>query len=258
MWCKKHSSSCTGAWHDPQSSRTRGWAANRHRRLCMLPALMLMRGVEELASLEASRELERSADELRIDWSMRSSPLQQFRSAEVLALARMPRAAISQIASISSVTREATSSAGRAETAAHSIALDQVDAQLVRGPLRAPDAFQASELSTPRISISAGNMQRRRDAVSRQPTSAAGLRMCPTRRYTTMSASAHSSMTEAGGKAPGVASNVRLRATKSCREPVPIAPTVPRARDRLIRGQRSPLQSLAPATAQPGQYRTRQ
>ena len=45
-----------------------GWLLTVIARLCMLPALMLMRGVEELASLEESRELAKvPPDELRVD-----------------------------------------------------------------------------------------------------------------------------------------------------------------------------------------------
>ncbi len=45
-----------------------GWLVTVIARLCMLPALMLMRGVEELASLEESRELAKvPPDELRMD-----------------------------------------------------------------------------------------------------------------------------------------------------------------------------------------------
>src|SRR5262249_45080882 len=45
-----------------------GWLLTVIARLCMLPALMLMRGVQELASLEESRELAKvPADELRMD-----------------------------------------------------------------------------------------------------------------------------------------------------------------------------------------------
>ena len=45
-----------------------GWLVTVIARLCMLPALMLMRGVEELTSLEESREFAKvPPDELRID-----------------------------------------------------------------------------------------------------------------------------------------------------------------------------------------------
>ena len=45
-----------------------GWLVTVIARLCMLPALMLMRGVEELASLEESREFAKvPPDELRMD-----------------------------------------------------------------------------------------------------------------------------------------------------------------------------------------------
>jgi hypothetical protein len=59
------------------------------------------------------------------------------------------------------------------------------------------DSSRLASSSTPRISISAGSMQRRAMTVSSQPASAAGLRIVLTRRYTTMRASCTtSSMTE--------------------------------------------------------------
>jgi hypothetical protein len=51
------------------------------------------------------------------------------------------------------------------------------------------ESSRLASSSTPRISMSAGNMQRRAMTVTSQPASAAGLRIVPTRRYTTMSAS---------------------------------------------------------------------
>ena len=74
----------------------------------MLPALMLMRGVEELASLEESRELAKvPPDELRIDLVNASS---RFRRPIVLLLRDLEDLTIGEIAGRLGVTREAAKS----------------------------------------------------------------------------------------------------------------------------------------------------
>ena len=101
MWCKKHSSSCTGEC---------GWLVTVIARLCMLPALMLMRGVEELASLEESRELAKvPPDELRMDLVNAIESLSPSHR-EVLLLRDLEDLTIGEIAQRLGVTREAAKS----------------------------------------------------------------------------------------------------------------------------------------------------
>ena len=79
-------------------------------RLCMLPALMLMRGVEELASLEESRELAKvPPDELRIDLVNAIESLSPSHR-EVLLLRDLEDLTIGEIAGRLGVTREAAKS----------------------------------------------------------------------------------------------------------------------------------------------------
>src|SRR6478609_6590171 len=87
-----------------------GWLLTVITRLCMLPALMLMRGVEELASLEASRELAKvPPDELRIDLVNAIESLSPSHR-EVLLLRDLEDLTIGEIARRLGVTREATKS----------------------------------------------------------------------------------------------------------------------------------------------------
>jgi DNA-directed RNA polymerase specialized sigma24 family protein len=79
-------------------------------RLCMLPALMLMRGVEELASLEESRELAKvPPDELRMDLVNAIESLSPSHR-EVLLLRDLEDLTIGEIAGRLGVTREAAKS----------------------------------------------------------------------------------------------------------------------------------------------------
>jgi RNA polymerase sigma factor (sigma-70 family) len=86
-----------------------GWLVTVIARLCMLPALMLMRGVEELASLEESRELAKvPPDELRMDLVNAIESLPSHR--EVLLLRDLEDLTIGEIAGRLGVTREAAKS----------------------------------------------------------------------------------------------------------------------------------------------------
>src|SRR5215469_2052833 len=79
-------------------------------RLCLLPALMLMRGVEELASLEESREFAKvPPDELRIDLVNAIESLSPSHR-EVLLLRDLEDLTIWEIAGRLGVTREAAKS----------------------------------------------------------------------------------------------------------------------------------------------------
>lgn len=87
-----------------------GWLLTVIARLCMLPALMLMRGVEELASLEESRELAKvPPDELRIDLVNAIESLSPSHR-EVLLLRDLEDLTIGEIAQRLGVTREAAKS----------------------------------------------------------------------------------------------------------------------------------------------------
>jgi RNA polymerase sigma factor (sigma-70 family) len=87
-----------------------GWLLTVIARLCMLPALMLMRGVEELASLEESRELAKvPPDELRIDLVNAIESLSPSHR-EVLLLRDLEDLTIGEIARRLGVTREAAKS----------------------------------------------------------------------------------------------------------------------------------------------------
>jgi RNA polymerase sigma factor (sigma-70 family) len=87
-----------------------GWLLTVIARLCMLPALMLMRGVEELASLEASRELAKvPPDELRMDLVNAIESLSPSHR-EVLLLRDLEDLTIGEIAGRLGVTREAAKS----------------------------------------------------------------------------------------------------------------------------------------------------
>ena len=87
-----------------------GWLVTVIARLCMLPALMLMRGVEELASLEESRELAKvPPDELRMDLVNAIESLSPSHR-EVLLLRDLEDLTIGEIAGRLGVTREAAKS----------------------------------------------------------------------------------------------------------------------------------------------------
>src|SRR5262247_3746782 len=87
-----------------------GWLLTVIARLCMLPALMLMRGVEELSSLEESRELAKvPPDELRIDLVNAIESLSPSHR-EVLLLRDLEDLTIGEIARRLGVTREAAKS----------------------------------------------------------------------------------------------------------------------------------------------------
>lgn len=87
-----------------------GWLLTVIARLCMLPALMLMRGVEELASLEESRELAKvPPDELRMDLVNAIESLSPSHR-EVLLLRDLEDLTIGEIARRLGVTREAAKS----------------------------------------------------------------------------------------------------------------------------------------------------
>src|SRR3984893_8875356 len=87
-----------------------GWLVTVIARLCMLPALMLMRGVEELASLEESRELAKvPPDELRMDLVNAIESLSPS-DREVVLLRDLEDLTIGEIAGRLGVTREAVKS----------------------------------------------------------------------------------------------------------------------------------------------------
>jgi RNA polymerase sigma factor (sigma-70 family) len=87
-----------------------GWLLTVISRICMLPALMLMRGYEELASVEESRELAKvPPDELRIDLVNAIESLSKSHR-EVLLLRDLEDLTIGEIAKRLGVTREAVKS----------------------------------------------------------------------------------------------------------------------------------------------------
>jgi RNA polymerase sigma factor (sigma-70 family) len=87
-----------------------GWLLTIIARLCMLPALMLMRGVEELTSLEQSREVATvPAGELRMDLVNAIESLSPSHR-EVLLLRDLEDLTIWEIAGRLDVTREAAKS----------------------------------------------------------------------------------------------------------------------------------------------------
>jgi RNA polymerase sigma factor (sigma-70 family) len=87
-----------------------GWLVTVVARLCTLPALMLMRGVEELASLEESRELAKvPPDELRMDLVNAIESLSPS-DREVVLLRDLEDLTIGEIAGRLGVTREAAKS----------------------------------------------------------------------------------------------------------------------------------------------------
>ena len=86
------------------------WLSRVVARLCALPALMLMRGIEELGSVDQSAYFARMpVDELRIDLSraLESLPPQHR---EIILLRDFEELTISEIASRLDLTREATKS----------------------------------------------------------------------------------------------------------------------------------------------------
>jgi RNA polymerase sigma factor (sigma-70 family) len=87
-----------------------GWLVTVIARLCMLPALMLMRGVEELTGMEESRELAKvPPDDLRIDLVNAIESLSPSHR-EVLLLRDLEDLTIWEIAGRLGVTREAAKS----------------------------------------------------------------------------------------------------------------------------------------------------
>lgn len=87
-----------------------GWLLTVIARLCMLPALMLMRGAEELASLEDSGELAKiPPDELRMDLVNAIESLSPSHR-EVLLLRDFEDLTMGEIAQRLGVTREAAKS----------------------------------------------------------------------------------------------------------------------------------------------------
>src|SRR3954452_19073745 len=87
-----------------------GWLLTVIARLCMLPALMLMRGVEEVTGLEESRELAKvPPDELRMDLVNAIESLSPSHR-EVLLLRDLEDLTIGEIAGRLGVTREAAKS----------------------------------------------------------------------------------------------------------------------------------------------------
>src|SRR5437868_4367307 len=105
-----------------------GWLATVIARLCMLPVLMLMRGVEELTSLEESRELAKvPPDELRMDLVNAIESLSPSHR-EVLLLRDLEDLTIGEIAGRLGVTREAAKSRlRRARTLVREYLLDTKD-----------------------------------------------------------------------------------------------------------------------------------
>lgn len=87
-----------------------GWLLTVISRVCMLPALMLMRGYEELAGIEESRELAKvPPDELRIDLVNAIESLSPSHR-EVLLLRDLEDLTIGEIAGRLGATREAVKS----------------------------------------------------------------------------------------------------------------------------------------------------
>jgi len=103
-----------------------GWLVTVIARLCMLPALMLMRGVEELASLEESRELAKVPPVTHglVNAIESLSPSHR----EVLLLRDLEDLTIGEIAGRLGVTREeAKSRLRRARTLVHEYLLGTKD-----------------------------------------------------------------------------------------------------------------------------------
>ncbi|RZI86301.1 MAG: RNA polymerase sigma factor [Rubrivivax sp.] len=87
-----------------------GWLLTMITRLCMLPALMLMRGVEDLGTLEESRSFAHvPADALRIDLIQAIESLSASHR-EVVLLRDLEELTISEIAERLKLTREAVKS----------------------------------------------------------------------------------------------------------------------------------------------------
>jgi len=115
--------------YDPQSSRTRRLAGDRHRPPLHAAGADAERGVEELTSLEESRELAKvPPDEIYAwTWSMRSS---RFRRpiAKCCCLRDLEDLTIGEIAGRLAVTREAAKSRlRRARTLVREYLLDTKD-----------------------------------------------------------------------------------------------------------------------------------
>ena len=87
-----------------------GWLLKVVARLCMLPALMLMRGVEDIKGIEDSARFSKiPVDDLRIDLvrAMESLPSTHR---EIILLRDMQEMTINEIAAHLGITREATKS----------------------------------------------------------------------------------------------------------------------------------------------------
>lgn len=87
-----------------------GWLLKIVARLCMLPALMFMRGVEDLKSVEDSSRFARMpVDELRIDLVHALESLSASHR-EIILLRDLQEMTINEIAGCLGITREATKS----------------------------------------------------------------------------------------------------------------------------------------------------
>ena len=87
-----------------------GWLFKIVVRLCMLPALMFMRGVEDLKGIaESSRFAKMPVDELRVDLVRALESLSSTHR-EIILLRDMQEMTISEIASYLGITGEATKS----------------------------------------------------------------------------------------------------------------------------------------------------
>lgn len=92
------------------SSALKGWLFKIITRLCMLPALKLLRGMEDLKSVENSAYLARiPVDELRIDLVQALESLPATHR-EIILLRDLQEMTISEIANYLNITREATKS----------------------------------------------------------------------------------------------------------------------------------------------------
>jgi RNA polymerase sigma-70 factor (ECF subfamily) len=87
-----------------------GWLLKIVARLCMLPALMFIRGVEEIKGLEDSAHFARMpVDELRIDLVRALESLSPVHR-EIILLRDLQEMTINEIAACLGITREATKS----------------------------------------------------------------------------------------------------------------------------------------------------
>lgn len=92
------------------ASALKGWLFKIVTRLCMLPALMFLRGMEDLKSVEnSSRFAQIPVDELRIDLIHALESLSSTHR-EIILLRDLQEMTLSEIAAYLSITREATKS----------------------------------------------------------------------------------------------------------------------------------------------------